>query len=123
MNKSILNCTLDWKINNMDIPTDHQLISCKISDHNAPFIDKGRWAIPRYILDDTPIVQEIKTLGREIMENPRDPQVDLQQFISKTCDLTRNADKVKCRKMNSAIKKLEKAKKKCTKESEPTPRE
>jgi len=93
--ENILNHSLDWHIEDPDVQTDHKLISCKIYNYNAPSIGKGRWAIPKYILDDINTIKKIEKIGMNITENAQDPQSNLQCFISETYKLTRDTDKIK----------------------------
>jgi len=42
----------DWDISPSPIPTDHQMISVRISKQNMPFIGKGRWTLNPSLLHD-----------------------------------------------------------------------
>src|SRR5260370_33932523 len=77
--------------------------------------------MPKYLLEDEDTIKSIETIGLKVTETPQTPQEDLQHFISETTNITRKIDKVKCGKMNSSIKKLEKAITKIQRKKNTTP--
>ena len=43
---------MDWEIDESGIETDHELVSVIITNPKAPFIGKGRWMLPLFLLKD-----------------------------------------------------------------------
>lgn len=58
-------CT-EWKVESTSILTDHRMVSAKISTATTPFIGRGRWAIPSYVLDDEPTWKEVRELAKKL---------------------------------------------------------
>ncbi|KAI0818752.1 Endonuclease/exonuclease/phosphatase, partial [Irpex lacteus] len=60
--KTLLDSADEWKVTHSDgVDTDHQLVSVKISNADAPYVGKGRWVMPKLLLQD----REIKTYIHE----------------------------------------------------------
>ena len=109
-----MNRALDWKIENPEVPTDHQLISVKMYDLNTPHIGHGRWAIPKFLLDDNNFFEKLEEVGQEILTSTHhvetNPQKNLNNFIDSTRVIAKHLEKIKVGKMNSTIKKLKNSK-------------
>ncbi|KAF9234529.1 Endonuclease/exonuclease/phosphatase [Melanogaster broomeanus] len=58
----------EWHIEPSGIHTDHQLVSARISDHRMPYVGKGRWSLPLFILKDQEVSEEIVSLGRILQQ-------------------------------------------------------
>ncbi|OSD06062.1 DNase I-like protein [Trametes coccinea BRFM310] len=56
----------DWAIEEPGIPTDHRMISVTIADYQAPFVGKGRWAMPEHLLNDKVIKEAMKDEARKL---------------------------------------------------------
>ncbi|KAF9783393.1 Endonuclease/exonuclease/phosphatase, partial [Thelephora terrestris] len=69
------NCA-DWDINPTPIPSDHDLISAKISTPTSPKIGRGRWAIPTRLIKNRTIRKEIQRLGQEYQSRMERAQND-----------------------------------------------
>ncbi|EKM75935.1 hypothetical protein AGABI1DRAFT_94557 [Agaricus bisporus var. burnettii JB137-S8] len=59
----------EWTIDDVPIPTDHKLISVNIVIPNTPYIGKGRWAIPNFVLGNKKYLQNIEDLGKSLLNN------------------------------------------------------
>lgn len=59
----------DWEIKTAPIPTDHRLISLRIAIPDTPFIGRGRWTIPNFVLGDRKFLQEIEKKGKALLNN------------------------------------------------------
>ena len=59
----------DWDISPSPIPTDHQMISVRISKQNMPFIGKGRWTLNPSLLCDKEITAKITEELQHLQEN------------------------------------------------------
>jgi exonuclease III len=55
-----------WELNAAGIPTDHKLVSVCISDKKLPFIGKGRWVIPLFLLKNQKLNDTIQKLGKDL---------------------------------------------------------
>ena len=85
----------------------------KIYDLDTPHIGCGRWAIPKFLLEDKIFLDKVTELGRETQESMNlNPQERLTSFIHRTRTLAKQMSKIKLGKMNSAIKKLTETKQK-----------
>src|SRR5258708_21098343 len=109
-----MNRALDWKIENPEVPTDHQLITVKMYDLNNPHIGHGRWAITKFLLDDNNFFEKLEEVGQEILTSTHhvetNPQKNLNNFIDSTRVIAKHLEKIKVGKMNSTIKKLKNSK-------------
>ena len=56
----------NWTINQTPIRTDHSLVSMEFANPGAPFIGKGRWCIPLYLIKNRKIIQFIEDLGTQL---------------------------------------------------------
>ena len=87
----------DWHCTSPPIiPTDHDLISARISTPSAPIIGKGRWAIPTRIFKNKLVKQEIQSLGNKLENDIKslhsrnqqtNPQTLLKDFKNKIISL------------------------------------
>ncbi|KAH6867827.1 Endonuclease/exonuclease/phosphatase [Coprinopsis sp. MPI-PUGE-AT-0042] len=53
----------DWKYSSHPIRSDHDIISAVYYDRESPYIGKGRWAIPEFLLKDDPFMTEVSQRG------------------------------------------------------------
>ena len=107
VNNDIMCRALDWKIENANIPTDHQLTSVKIYDMNTPHIGHGRWAIPKFLTDNPKFLNNLEEFGhRNPTPSNQCPQQSLSAFIDYATATAKHLEWVKAGKMNSTIRKL-----------------
>jgi exonuclease III len=69
----------EWELNAPGIPTDHKLVSVRISDKKLPYIGKGRWTIPLFLLKDKKLNESIQKSGKDLedkMERNKDSRTD-----------------------------------------------
>ncbi|KAJ3576998.1 hypothetical protein NP233_g8 [Leucocoprinus birnbaumii] len=64
----MLGYTQDWEIEQHGVPSDHKLVSVQLAKPNTPFIGRGRWTIPKFVLSDRKYLQEVESLGRKLVE-------------------------------------------------------
>ncbi|KAG1869342.1 Endonuclease/exonuclease/phosphatase [Suillus subalutaceus] len=103
----------EWDISPSGIPTDHQMVSTKLSDKRLPYIGKGRWAMPLHVLKDKKLGEDILKLGKELHANisnsktdrseEYNPQTMFKEFKTKAIKLCRDTAK---RSVPSQINKL-----------------
>ena len=105
----------DWEITQPPIPTDHEIVSAKITTPTTPEIGRGRWAIPPRLLKNKYIKGEIQKLGMKLEDKiaarpPRtetnNPQIWLQEFKSKALNIIRTYEKKTQPKIKVKIAKL-----------------
>lgn len=58
--------TLNWAMENTPIKTDHKMVTVKIAYHETPFIGRGRWTFPNFLLKDTKLVDKIMAKRKEL---------------------------------------------------------
>ncbi|KAF8317002.1 Endonuclease/exonuclease/phosphatase [Cantharellus anzutake] len=113
----LYNKALTWSIENSDLPTtDHQMIMVTIHDQKSPYIGKGRWAIPDYLINDETFLTTVEEYGRNTLkeiEESEPPthgriQAKFPNFLRETVNLARKLAKAKSRKINSTLARLEK---------------
>ena len=93
----------EWKIEPAPIPTDHDLISARISTPTSPEIGRGRWAIPTRLIKNKIIKAEIQKLGTDLerrmrnlsLSNPTqdNPQTLMRDFKTKARETIRRHEK------------------------------
>jgi len=103
INEDLFDSCGEWKIEPAPIPTDHDLVSARISTPTAPEIGKGRWAIPTRLIKNKIIKIEIQKLGSELEkrlsnlnpdgQNPGNPQSLLKEFKTKVRETLRRHEK------------------------------
>ncbi|EPT04799.1 hypothetical protein FOMPIDRAFT_1027560 [Fomitopsis schrenkii] len=63
--QDLLLASNEWNISTTAVPTDHKMISAMISTPSAPFIGKGRWAMPANIMLDQEYSEHGDRLGKD----------------------------------------------------------
>ena len=100
----ILNRSSEWRIEQPDVLTDHQLISVSVYDLNTPKIGRGRWALPKFLLNDENFLHQIELLNTENQNQTEpNPQKRLQNLILNIRQLAKRLERMKAGKMNSSI--------------------
>ncbi|TFK62737.1 DNase I-like protein, partial [Pluteus cervinus] len=69
INEALLPNTHKWEIQSIGIATDHKLVSAQVINPTKPWIGKGRWSVPLSILKDKKALDELRELGRKIVES------------------------------------------------------
>lgn len=64
----ILKNSREWMIQNTSLATDHKLVSMQFFDPGAPFIGKGRWTVPLFLLEDKNVMRQVKELGMTLAD-------------------------------------------------------
>jgi len=103
VNKNIFETCGEWKIEPAPIPTDHDIVSARISTPTTPEIGRGRWAIPTRLMKNKTIKTEIQKLGIHLenqlrnqnpaAQNPTSPQTLLREFKTNAREATRRHEK------------------------------
>ncbi|TFY51276.1 hypothetical protein EVJ58_g10654 [Rhodofomes roseus] len=62
-NKDIMSRALAWEILTTGVPTDHRLVLASVTAAAAPYIGKGRWALPITLLSDSVFVETAIRIG------------------------------------------------------------
>jgi hypothetical protein len=113
----IIESATDWNIEHSAVLTDHKMISVNIVDPKNPFIGRGRWTMPMFLLKDESLIIEIHNLGLKFEQeldniNYRssisNPQLLFQSFKNETIKLTRDKAKGAIQKMKQKINKTSK---------------
>jgi len=55
-----------WEIEQTTINTDHCLVSARIANPGAPYVGRGRWQIPHYLIKHRKTLPEIKLMGTRL---------------------------------------------------------
>ncbi|RXW13780.1 hypothetical protein EST38_g12074 [Candolleomyces aberdarensis] len=98
INENLLRTTNEWEIRtDHPIDTDHELVSVKYYDLQTPYLGKGRWELPNYLLDHKHFMEEVhklcstavgkaetSTLNRQPFNNPQLVLTDLKREILAT---------------------------------------
>jgi hypothetical protein len=114
----VLNNSSDWIIESSGIHTDHQLVSMRFSDPEMPFIGKGRWVMPLYLLKDKKVMSQVYDLGKlaefhlEVATNnhteAESPQTIFKSFKDDITLAFPERAKILSSKMDADIKDLKK---------------
>lgn len=59
----------DWEVGGPGIPTDHQLVTCELTNREKPFIGKGRWRMHQMLLCDRDFIKEVKEKGLRLQKD------------------------------------------------------
>jgi hypothetical protein len=96
--------THEWNIDDTAIPTDHKLISVSIAIPNTPYIGKGHWSIPNFVLGNKKFIQKIENIRIDLLKridpvtNPNsllntDVQLEWASFKVNIIDIARETSK------------------------------
>ncbi|KAF8868989.1 Endonuclease/exonuclease/phosphatase, partial [Infundibulicybe gibba] len=117
ISNALLNTSCEWKMQSAPLNTDHRMISMRILDPETPYIGKGRWSIPLFILKDKEILQTIISLGLKVVEDiemtrynrtdENNAQVIFKKFKSEIVKITRAHARKTIPKIKKRIEKLE----------------
>ncbi|KAL0562674.1 hypothetical protein V5O48_019409, partial [Marasmius crinis-equi] len=66
--REMLNNTFNWNITAVGIPTDHNLISVTVENHDAPETGEGVWTWPRHMYSDKILNEHSDQLGMTMHE-------------------------------------------------------
>ncbi|KAJ7077635.1 Endonuclease/exonuclease/phosphatase [Mycena belliarum] len=61
--RSILEHTFEWEIQTVGIPTDHRMVSMRLTTEDAPTIGHGRWVWPAHLMRDPVLTKYIHERG------------------------------------------------------------
>ncbi|OSC98166.1 DNase I-like protein, partial [Trametes coccinea BRFM310] len=115
VNRSLARDASDWDTTEPGIPTDHRLISVKVADYQAPFVGKGRWAMPTHMLNDEVVIKAMKTEASTLTERLRNlsvrspnlnAQTIFQDFKDRLSTCIRNRMKAKIPKSRKQVERL-----------------
>ncbi|KAF5331228.1 hypothetical protein D9611_013068 [Ephemerocybe angulata] len=102
--------TREWGIK-VDQPmySDHELVQMTLYDMTAPFIGKGRWEIPSFLLKHDKFLEDLDTLCRdaEVLSRDPAPETDSPQLILESLKVA-----IRDRARDTAKKAVPKARKK-----------
>jgi exonuclease III len=59
----------EWPIDTPAIATDHRMVSVRLSDKKLPFIGRGRWIIPLFLIENKGMNIKIQKLGKTLESN------------------------------------------------------
>ncbi|PPR07908.1 hypothetical protein CVT24_000592 [Panaeolus cyanescens] len=108
LQNNLAETSFEWKMEHSGIDSDHKMVSVKIEILNAPYIGKGRWALPTFILKDKDTMNKVKELGHEALT-----KMELVNFLNdQTIQHIHNEfkDKVKAVAREAVRKKIPKIK-------------
>ncbi|KAH9843022.1 Endonuclease/exonuclease/phosphatase, partial [Rhodofomes roseus] len=114
--RDILSRALTWEIRTTGVPTDHCLVTATITAAAAPYIGKGRWAMPATLLSDSTFVETAVRLGEEKWEKAKgavgdnrtddaNPQTLFKEFKDEVRAAARRRMREKVPKLEAAIRK------------------
>ncbi|EIW86414.1 DNase I-like protein, partial [Coniophora puteana RWD-64-598 SS2] len=104
LNTSMIPFARDWDINSSGIDTDHKLVTARISAKDLPFIGRGRWTMPIFLVEDAHILKTIKGRGKRLQNeltegeradrtNTNNPQLAFKRFKDDIIKMVRDAAK------------------------------
>jgi len=77
---TVLKNSFDWEIETPGISTDHKIVSMRMTIPQVPFIGKGRWTIPLYLLRNKWLLSEIHSLGIKLEKDLEAVKVERSQI-------------------------------------------
>ncbi len=60
--------TVDWDIVEPGIHTDHKLVMCGVTNARTPHVGKGRWSLPRTLVNDRSFLLAVRDCGITLQE-------------------------------------------------------
>ncbi|KAJ8592571.1 DNase I-like protein [Rhizopogon salebrosus TDB-379] len=114
--QDILPFSKEWNIGPPGMTTDHQLISARISNKRMPYVGRGHWTLPLFILKDKQVHDDLIALGKEMHRSierskqlrtaSKNPQIALKEFKDNAIALCRKAAKKSIPKIQRSINTL-----------------
>ncbi|KAI9062429.1 DNase I-like protein, partial [Trametes sanguinea] len=107
-----------WGHDEPGIPTDHKLVSVKVTNRREPFVGKGRWSMPAHLLNDDVVKKAMRELGAKLCseiagirersdcDNPQKSYASFKEDLSKSI---RDRAKRKIPKIQRQIDSLKEA--------------
>jgi exonuclease III len=113
----IIKSAADWEIEHSAISTDHKIVSVRVIDPKMPFIGRGRWTMPLFLMKDKIFVEEAHkrglTLQRDLNDwtergpmSPTNPQTYFQNFKDSVVEIAKERTKIIATDVNSKVNKL-----------------
>ncbi|KAJ7065904.1 DNase I-like protein [Mycena belliarum] len=118
--RSIFEHTFEWDMQTVGIPTDHRMVTMKLTTEDAPTIGRGRWVWPAHLMHDSALTKFIHEKGLELQESmdrlkeqtSRDPENNVQKlwmtFKKEIGDKARERAKIVIPKLTKEIAQLNK---------------
>jgi len=100
----------EWNIQNIGLPTDHCLVTARVSNKFALHIGRERWTFPSFLLKDKELLDQVKAAGIKLKKdidethqhtNERNPQTLYKEFKTKVAEMTRERAHTKIPKVKS----------------------
>ncbi|EIW62622.1 DNase I-like protein, partial [Trametes versicolor FP-101664 SS1] len=79
----------DWRHKESGLDTDHKMVTVSLANRRAPFMGKGRWAMPTHLLTDLPTIKMMRALASKLITEieamsarteERNPQTMYREF-------------------------------------------
>ena len=117
LSNELLSQSFEWAIESTGVPTDHRMVSARMTTAVAPYIGKGRWTMPLALLADQNFLRSAAHLGAQALKaaeestksNARaatsNPQLILTNYKAEVKRLAQAIQKKKVPKLEQAIKK------------------
>ncbi|OJT13066.1 LINE-1 retrotransposable element ORF2 protein, partial [Trametes pubescens] len=105
----------EWRLKESGIPTDHKMAVVSLANRRAPFMGKGRWAMPAHLLTDPQMICTMRALGLKLvnaLKNLRErtsqcnPQSVYADFKSALATAARERAKVKILRLQRRLGRL-----------------
>ena len=114
----LLQTSSEWEITTTSIPTDHKLVSVKLSDLQAPYIGKGRWTLPVHLIGDPVFMKKVDEMGQAAVKEAKEtgqcgersdqsnPQRAYVRFKGSICQYAKQRLKEKIPKIDITLRNL-----------------
>lgn len=111
----IISSATSWDIEWTAINTDHKMVSTCIVNYNTPFIGRGRWTMPLFLIKDKALSEEIQKLGVDLekeianivdQSSTSNPQLLFKTFKDEVVNSVREHAKKVIPKIDNTIKRL-----------------
>ncbi|KAF8867642.1 Endonuclease/exonuclease/phosphatase, partial [Infundibulicybe gibba] len=114
---TLLYRSCEWNIQAAPLNTDHRMATMKILDLDTPYVGRGRWSIPLFIIKDKEIINQIAEKGIKLADKierikysrtaHQNPQTLFKTFKDEIVVLTRKHARSAIPKIKKSIDKLE----------------
>lgn len=111
----IITSVTNWNIEHTAVVTDHKMVLLNVIDPKTPFIGRGRWTMPLFLLKNEALMTEIHDLGlkfEDALNNVKErstssnPQILFKSFKDDAIKLIRTTAKTAVPKMEKKIEQL-----------------
>ncbi|OBZ72435.1 Transposon TX1 uncharacterized protein [Grifola frondosa] len=111
----IIRTATDWAIQDTPVNTDHRMVSVRVVDQKMPYVGRGHWTMPLFLLKDKEFADSVHAMGLKLQNDVHscegarteleNPQALFKQFKDAVTARARARAKVMVPKLEAQVKR------------------